>query len=559
MEQNEPRPLLRFARQWTLTSRSISNAGATTLDYPSRHAESPSPLGRSWAPVTPSPNRARRRPPMKEGIGSGSTSSLPLSELSVLTLQGAARHADASLKPTSRPASAGASGKSVAEESAQAVLSASDADRTLFWRCQAQRFEAACTALEQELSAVYRFLAKDAAGIHRALAASSHRSLVAVGSACPTYEAVVQERNVARLEVAREREKNYLLRHRLREVEAEVQQLQKAHDHYTGNQVASAALKRGPPLRNSAPSWAADPSRYRRSESRPRSSSRSSAQFNRYARRSPAHSSHRRTTRQSTLPSARREESLRPVPVALSPFSARSRGKYRGRWASPASVSPLAHCGTAPRALTASAEASAPCESRRAHSAHTPLQPSRQAPHDYEAEARDLLTSLLGTRSFPSGQLQRVLCGNGTTGLHGPRTGDKEGPHSPHRRVLQSGLLSAGAALGEEGEGDRRLAHDKARRSADARLAIRDDLLLWPTPSQRMSGAGNDASTRDPSIGATHSRCEMPLVTRATRSSVSAAREALAVKGTPSGLAEEGEWIVWRPDACEARQRPADA
>ncbi|KAG5488476.1 hypothetical protein JIQ42_00083 [Leishmania sp. Namibia] len=553
MERDEPRPLLRFARQWTLRSDPVSNAGATILDYPSRHAESLSPLRRSWASDTPSPDKTERRQSLEEPIASGSPFPSPPLELSVLTLHGAARHVDASpqLKPC--PAQMVASGRGVAEQSVPAVLSASDADGKLFWRCQAQRLEAKCAALKEELSAVYRFLAQDAAGIHRAEAASSHTCLTAAESASPTYEAVVQERHVARLELAREREKSFLLRHRLREMEAEVHRLQRAHDRNTSKQCAGAALKRASPPSTSATSLKVGHSRDRRSDSRPCSSSRSSAQSTRCARRSPIYPPHRSRTRQVASPSVRREEALRPMPEALSKPSARCSDNHAGTRSSIASVSSSTHCGTLRRAVPTSAAVSAAFARPQAHSAHSPAKPTLQAPRDYEAEARDLLTSLLGMRSSLH-QLPPALGRRGATEAASPGPVGLPSLKSPHRRVFESDIFSTGSDVGEESEGGRRPARGTAWGSADTRAALRDRRLRRRSPLQRVSGADNDAHATDPSTGAAHSFCEIPLVMRATRSSVDAAREDLSGKGAFSRFAEDAEWTVWPPYSCGTRQ-----
>ncbi|KAG5489224.1 hypothetical protein GH5_00088 [Leishmania sp. Ghana 2012 LV757] len=559
MKQDEPRPLLRFARQWTLPSEPVSNAGAAILDYPSRHAESLSPLRRSWAPVTPSPDKAGRRQPLEAPIASGSPFPSPPSELSALTFHGAARHVDASPQVTPCPAPMVASGRVVAEQSVPAVLLANDEDGKSFWRLQAQRLEAKCAALKDELSAVYRFLAQDAAGIHRAQAGSSHNCLTAAESAIPTYEAVVHERHVARLELAREREKSFLLRHRLREMEAEVHRLQRAHDRNTSKQCAGAALKRASSPSISATSLKVGHSRDRRSDSRPCSSSRSSAQSTRCARRSPTYPPHRSRTRQGASPSVRREESLRPVPEALSKSSARCSNNHAGTRSSIASVSSSTHCGTLRRAVTASAAVSAAFAQPQAHSAHSPSKPTRQAPRDYEAEARDLLTSLLGMRSSPPNQLPPAVGRRGATESVSPGPVGSPTLKSLHRRVFQSDIFSTGSEVGEESEGGRRPARGRAWGSADTRAALRDRRLLRRTPPQRVSGTDNDAHATDPSTGAAHSFREIPLVMRATRSSVDAAREDLSGKGAFSRFAEDAEWTVWPPYSCGARQRPGGA
>ncbi|KAG5465378.1 hypothetical protein CUR178_00081 [Leishmania enriettii] len=474
MERDEPRPLLRFARQWTLPSDPVSNAGATILEYPSRHAESLSPLRRSWAPVTPSPDKAGRRQPLEEPIASGSPFPSSPSELSALISHGAGRHVDASPQLTPCPAPMVASGRGVAEQRVPAVLSASDADGKLFWRCQAQRLEAKCAALKEELSAVYHFLAQDATGIRRAQAASSHTCLTAAESASPTYGAVVQERHVALLELAREREKSFLLRHRLREMEAEVHRLQRAHDRNTSKQCAGAALKRASPPSVSAMSLKVGHSRDRLSDRRPRSSSRSLAQSSRYARHSPTYPPHRSRTRQGASPSMRREDSLRPVPEALSKPSARCSDNHAGTRSSIASVSSSTHCGTLRRAVTTSAAVSAAFARPQAHSAHSPSKPTRQAPREYEAEARDLLTSLLGMRSSPPNQLPPPLGRRGATESASPGPVDSPSLKSPHRRMFESDIFSTGSGVGEESEGGRRPARGTAWGSADTRTTLRD-------------------------------------------------------------------------------------
>ncbi|TPP42357.1 hypothetical protein CGC20_29495 [Leishmania donovani] len=514
MERDKPPPALRFARQWTLPSSSASDAGFATLAYPSWHTESPSPFNRSQVPLTPSPDRAGRRQPLEGSLAPGSPSPIPPSELSALTSGGAAHHTDASLQRASRPVPAAPSASNVAARCVQPVMLASDADGKSFWRRQAQRLEAKCAALEEELKTVYRVLGKEANDIPRALEASSHTSLMAAGSVNPTYETVAQERDMARLELTREREKNFLLRHRLREMDAEVHRLQSRHARDVGKQRVGDASKRASPI-----------------------------------------------TRPYTSSSAKREESPRPTPAPVSTSSAHYSDNSMITRSSTASTSSSTHRESGRRAANTSAAAPAAFGKPRGRSTHSPLKPSRQATDPYEAEARDLLTWLLSARpssSSPS-RCQPFVWRKGAAGSRGPEPLRRSNLESPPRRVRHNDLFSATVAVSEgEGNGGR-LAHGTARGAAKARPAIRDSRLLSPIPLQQERDAADDEKARDHPTGAVRSLCAMPLQVRAPRSAAGPSRDALSGKGALRGHAGDGEWIAWQPHVIAPGQQSGGA
>ncbi|CAG9583597.1 hypothetical protein LMJF_36_0790 [Leishmania major strain Friedlin] len=561
MERDKPPPALRFARQWTLPSSSAGDAGFATLDYPSRHTESPSPFSRSHVPLTPSPDRAGRRQPLEGSLAPGSPSPLPPLELSALTSGGAARHADASLERTSLPVPAASSASNVAARCVQPMMSASDADGKSFWRRQAQRLEATCTALEEELRTVYRVFGKEADGIPRVLEASSHTSLLAVGSVDPTYETVARERDMARLELAREREKNFLLRHRLREMDAEVHGLQIRHARVVGQQRVGDASKRALPSFDSVSNVGVRSAKHRRASTRCCSSSRSSAQSTRDVRRSPTYSHSRSITRPYTSSSAKREESPRPTPAPVSTCSAHYSDDSKVARSSTASTSSSACRESGRRAANMSV--ADPAAFRKPHglSTHSPVKPSRQATDAYEAEARDLLTWLLSARPSSSSPSRRqlFLWQKGGAGSRGPESVRHSNLESPPRRVFHNGFFSAAVAI-SEGEGDGgRWARGTAHGAAKARPAIRDSRLLTPIPPQQERGAAHDEKARGHPTGAVRSFCAMPLWMRATQSAADPSRDALSGKGAPTGHAGDGEWIAWQPHVIAPRQQSGEA
>ncbi|CAC9549110.1 hypothetical protein conserved [Leishmania donovani] len=561
MERDKPPPALRFARQWTLPSSSASDAGFATLAYPSWHTESPSPFNRSQVPLTPSPDRAGRRQPLEGSLAPGSPSPIPPSELSALTSGGAAHHTDASLQRASRPVPAAPSASNVAARCVQPVMLASDADGKSFWRRQAQRLEAKCAALEEELKTVYRVLGKEANDIPRALEASSHTSLMAAGSVNPTYETVAQERDMARLELTREREKNFLLRHRLREMDAEVHRLQSRHARDVGKQRVGDASKRASPSSKSVSKMGVLSSRHQRASSRCCSSSCSSTQSTRDVRRSPIYPRSRSITRPYTSSSAKREESPRPTPAPVSTSSAHYSDNSMITRSSTASTSSSTHRESGRRAANTSAAAPAAFGKPRGRSTHSPLKPSRQATDPYEAEARDLLTWLLSARpssSSPS-RCQPFVWRKGAAGSRGPEPLRRSNLESPPRRVRHNDLFSATVAVSEgEGNGGR-LAHGTARGAAKARPAIRDSRLLSPIPLQQERDAADDEKARDHPTGAVRSLCAMPLQVRAPRSAAGPSRDALSGKGALRGHAGDGEWIAWQPHVIAPGQQSGGA
>ncbi|KAG5489955.1 hypothetical protein JKF63_00073 [Porcisia hertigi] len=441
MGRDKPPPALRFARQWTLPSSAAGDAGFI-LEYPPRHTESISPLRDCRASLTPSPSRSSRRYPLEGSLVFGSPSPLPPTAVSACASQGATAHGDASLQLSLCPAPAGELGKGSAANSAQPAGSANDREGMLFWRRQAQRLKESCIVLEDELNTVYRSLAQGSAGGSLALAVGSQVSSVAVGGASLSYEAVLQERNVARLELAREKEKNFLLRHRLRETEAELDQLHPAHargaeKHRIGNESLRVRS-------SSNPAWRVrrGPSQQRCFCGRSSSNFRSSTQSAPHARSSATSPLSPSSTRLHISSSVRQEQPTRPAPKPLSVSSTRCSEDNRASRSSTASVSSSVRQEVDHRALTASAEAPAPFTRFHGHGMHSPSKPTPQSSQDHQGEARKLLTSLLSARSPPQNNGHPAVWRKSSAGSHDTGLGCYPTLIGFPRHVFRSGLFS---------------------------------------------------------------------------------------------------------------------
>lgn len=283
----EAPPPLHFTRQWTQPT-DMKHYTLSRVKYPLRQESDGSP---SPSP-SPSPLRDFRTPrsPATVHAAAAATASSSSPSSSARLNRSATRSARqplvASPLPTqpSLPSSCftdlsrttpsrQAPPYATSATPAQAAVLPSEAAGQLFWQQQAQRFEEANAVLRQELNAVYRVLNNIAApGDSKAIqesrrdvterAAPSDRDVPRTSdrpghtpshNAYLSLDTVVQERNIARMELAQEREKNFLLRHRLRESEMEVerllQRLRVRDSHREGNQVAAA-----PPPRHMSPS-----------------------------------------------------------------------------------------------------------------------------------------------------------------------------------------------------------------------------------------------------------------------------------------------------------------
>ncbi|GET93146.1 hypothetical protein, unknown function [Leishmania tarentolae] len=555
MEREKPPPALRFARQWTLPSSAASDAGFATLHYPSRHTESPSPYSRSYGSLTPSPDTTGRRQSVEVSIAPGSPSPLQPSELSAFTSRSAAHHAHALLQRRPFPESAGSLARNIAAQHAQPVMKASDVDGELFWRRRAQHLEAICTTLEEELSTVYRSLGKDANTSLGSQRMNGYTSSRAVGSLSPTYETLIHERNRARLELAREREKNFLLRHRLREMDTELRRLQSRRLRDVGKRLVDDPSKVASPSTNSVPNSSAPPSKHRRASSHCVSGSRSSTRSTRGARRSPTCPRSCSTARPYRSSSARQEESSRPTPVTVSTSSARHSANSMTSQSSTASTSSSTRRETCRWATDTPAAASAAFRRPRSRSTNLLLKPNRQTPDIDEAQARDLLTWLLSSCASSSSPSRRQppVGRKSEAWSHGPRSVTHSTVESPPRRVFHSGLFSAAVSSREDKDFGDAVTRETERR------AVFDSRLLSPTSPQQARDALDDDKAKVTSEGAARSLSELSLVMRATQTSAEAARNALATNGAPTRSAKDGEWIVWKPHLLAPHQECGSA
>ncbi|CAJ1035805.1 hypothetical protein, conserved [Leishmania lindenbergi] len=554
--QRENFPLaLPFARQWTVPSTAGSDAGSTTLDYPSRHAESPSPLSQSQVPRTPSPGRTRPRQPLKGSVTLGSPSPLPPLELSPFASRGAACCSDASLQLVSCPAPVGEFARNFGSTTVPEAVSANGTDGESFWRHQAQRSEATCRALEEELISVYRLLAKDAVGGFRTGVASSPASLIEFGSTSPLYETVLQERNMAQLELAREREKGFLLRYRLREMESEVHRLQRVQCRSVGRQRTGDASKRPLTSGNSAPHLEVAFVQRRRSHSSCCSSSRSSTHSTHHARHSPTYPHSRSSTRPYTPSSARWEESPRPTCVPMSMSSTqRSDDSIVARSSAPPASLPTRREGGC-RAATASVEAPATFARPYGHGTNLPANSNRQVSHVYKAESRDLLTWVLSARpSSSASQCQPAAWRKGAAAPRNPGPVRHATFENPPRHVFHSDLFSAAAAISEE-EGSSPLMRGPPWDAAETRRAMHHRRLRLPSPLPQTSDSNDNDQTRDHPSDTVSSFCAIPLMMPAARNSVDAAHGALSRKGVPTKPADHWKWVVWQPPASASHQQ----
>lgn len=365
---------------------------------------------------------------------------------------------------------------------------------------------------------------------------------------------------MARLELAREREKNFLLRHRLREMDAEVHRLQSRRARDEGKQRVGDASKRTFPSSNSV-SNVGVLSRHRRTSSRCCSSSRSSTQFTRDMWRSPTYRRSRSITRPYTSSSARREESPRRTSVSVTTSCVHYSDDSMVTLSSAASRSPSARRESGRRA--ANTPEAAPAAFRRPHSGSTqsPLKPSRHAADAYEAEARDLLTWLLSAHSSSSSssRCHPSAWRKGGAGPRGPEPVCHSNLASPSRRVFHTGLFSAAVAVSEGEEEGGRLARGTARGAARACPAIRDSRLLSPIPPQQERDAVDCEKARDHPTGAVQSFSAMPLGMRATRSSTDPSGNALFRKVTPAAHTGDGEWVAWQPHVLAPRPQSGGA
>ncbi|KPI89230.1 hypothetical protein ABL78_1653 [Leptomonas seymouri] len=247
MDRDAPPPL-HFTRQWTQPTH-LKHQKLLKVVYPPQRLGSPfsSPLQPSRSPLSPSALQLQlygssARPTRRPLELSSNASPLPSRPLpsSFVEVRRTARSRTSTL--TCSPVH-----EKRASHSDATVLHGEDAGR-LFWQQQAQRFEEANRALRQELNAVYRVLNSsgqrstesihdgrremtEGAALHerewRGLQYHGHHSKhESPNGDSISYETVVQERNVARIALAQEREKSFLLRHRLREAEMAAERLE---------------------------------------------------------------------------------------------------------------------------------------------------------------------------------------------------------------------------------------------------------------------------------------------------------------------------------------------
>ncbi|KAK7201697.1 hypothetical protein NESM_000234800 [Novymonas esmeraldas] len=445
---------LRFARQWTRTSTADGGTGASPLHYPSRHTESLSPPSTSRVAITHTPDTAGRRRPLESSFTSASPSPARPSDPSAHISRGASR-----AEVVGPPLLSSAAQPAVPSPRTPLPTTSSQDEGRLFWRRQAQRLEASCAAMQEELNAVYRLARM---GDVRAVeeGEETYGGRVTRPPARPIdvdYDAVVDERNKARLELAREREKNFLLRHRLRETEAELRRVQRARSGGDGVQRFS---------HQHAVPTGMHGSHHSRHRHRSCSPLRASAEVTHRVPPSPTSPHHRSNTvaravssswdrrEPSVPPSSRRawgsSSQTRSSTASASASSSRScRGDYRGTDTAVASVA-------LPRSL------GAPRPLRR---------PSHRSPPDADAAAaHHLLSTLMHRRvgSSPAAQRHR-----------GASTADRSASSST------SSLSSSTSASAPAQSPPRRLFHSDLFDVASPSVHVRR--LLSPTPPQRAS------------------------------------------------------------------------
>lgn len=530
-------------------------------------------------PLTPSPDRVRRQALELSFASASPSPAHPLARQAPATRQHSPPHHETHIPVNS---------SSHYPPPGTAAAQSTDGGGKAFWRAQAQRLEVACAALTEELRTVYRLVDGQAADASH----GAHRDRDAV---------LLQERNEARLELAREREKTFLLRHRLREMEAEVDRLQQRrhdahesvshHEHARTSRRARGASSspRGPASREEPPR---QPSRHSTTSSYLSSTISSSR---REAPPSPSVPRRRSGTRPhppytlppSPTPRPRREEAAHLV--------SRQRRGGRGVAGSSYAQAPALFEERRREARQHHAGASA-----AGHDVASPTSPpshprQRPASRRWRAdEARALLASLLSARSAspspsPSSRSSSSLAASVSTDTVRPHAGPQGGAEAAHargrksprrrspgaapvqprqrttvspRRVFHSSLFGRNAAAAKaDGDGrrlPRRPVPDEPlpRRvsSADSSVQQRDRRLLSPTPPQRGSDADEEC---DADMGRVGSLADAPLhATLAARSLMDSVlggalafadsrvdtRDAARRRASP-----QGGWVVWHP------------
>ncbi|KPA79944.1 hypothetical protein ABB37_04993 [Leptomonas pyrrhocoris] len=554
MNRDAP-PSLRFTRQWTQPT-DLEHQTLSKVVYPPQQLDSPSPSPRrlsrtplcpsSSSPLLPQHRGSSTRPTRRPPAVSSTASPLPTQPPPSLAVGVDRTPRRGTPSFTSSPVRGEMSrhGEAPARES-------DDAGR-LFWQQQAQRFREANAVLRQELNAVYRALndtgqrrsetAPDGGGAALSDAAwhhfDDHRPPAPHTNSTEdalSYEAVVQQRNVARIELAQEREKNFLLRHRLRESEMEVERLAgrlrgvgAAHSRrrpapalYPAASTTSAAAAPGkakarpptrspphpsPTLRRSDSRRAASPSSSPTSSAESSTSSSLVSASRRRRTSSPRSRgiTHRQSSSRSNSSCGQRSDGVssveRSTRTAFSGVPRLSRGYARIQHRSEAPVrrsysssSSRSHRTAKPPSPLAPAQEDVLKAAPSSLSANHPVVPQR------ESKARALLSSLLA--AHPPSALEAAFRrhqdhGNTKETVLSETVSSDEA--STPRYIFRSRLFGEGDAAHDE---NALVTRDSSRLQEASQLGVREAYvarqLLSPTPPSRSSrsSAEIDGST----------------------------------------------------------------